>query len=154
MRVLENITYDELQLGDYATFTKTLTEEQLILFAASSEDDQALDLDSVKKSLYKENIAFGMWSESLITVAILNVIPGPGTIYLEQQLKFKNKVEIGDTLTVKLSVQEKLERHRVIINCEVTNQNSQLIVSGEAKVVAPLEKVSIAQSELPRIKIL
>jgi acyl dehydratase len=95
-----------------------------------------------------------MWSESVITAAIENIIPGPGTIYLEQQLKFKRSVEIGNTLTVKLTIKEKLERHRVLINCEVTNQDAELVVSGEAKVIAPIEKLSIEQSELPRIKIL
>ncbi len=156
MRVLENITYDELQVGDYATFTKTLTEEQLVLFAAATcdENPQSLTLESAKKDLLKVDIGYGMWSESLITAAISNVIPGPGTIYLEQQLKFDRKVEIGDTLTVKLTVHEKQERHRVILNCEVTNQDSDSVVSGEAKVIAPTEKVSIEQSELPRIKII
>jgi len=155
MRVLENIIYDELQIGDYATFTKTLTEEQLILFAAASSDTnpQSLTLEAVKKDLLKADIGYGMWSESIITAAISNVIPGPGTIYLEQQLKFDRRVEIGNTLTVKLTIKEKLERHRVLINCEVTNQDSELVVSGEAKVIAPIEKVSIEQSELPRIKI-
>lgn len=156
MRVLENITYDELHIGDYATFTKTLTEEQLILFAAASSDTnpQSLELEAVKKDLLKADIAYGMWSESVITAAISNVIPGPGTIYLEQQLKFERKVDIGNTLTVKLTIKQKLERHRVIINCEVTNQDAELVVSGEAKVIAPIEKVSIEQSELPRIKII
>jgi acyl dehydratase len=156
MRVLENVTYDELHIGDYATFTKTLTEEQLILFAAASIDTnpQSLMLEAVKKDLLKADIGYGMWSESIITAAISNVIPGPGTIYLEQQLKFERKVDIGNTLTVKLTIKEKLERHRVIINCEVTNQDSELVVSGEAKVIAPTDKVCIKQSELPRVKIL
>jgi len=156
MRVLENIIYDELQTGDYATFTKTLTEEQLVLFAAASCDKnpQSLTLEAVKKDLLKADIGYGMWSESIISAAISNVIPGPGTIYLEQQLKFDRKVDIGNTLTVKLTIKEKLERHRVIINCEVTNQDSELVVSGEAKVIAPIEKISIEQSELPRIKII
>lgn len=156
MRVLENIIYDELQVGDYATFTKTLTEEQLVLFAAASSDTnpQSLELENVKKELLNPDFGYGMWSESIITAAIDNVIPGPGTIYLEQQLKFEQKVDIGNTLTVKLTIKEKLERHRVIIHCEVTNQDAELVVSGEAKVIAPTEKISIEQSELPRIKIL
>ena len=156
MRVLENITYDELHVDDYATFTKTLTEEQLILFAAASSDinPQSLTLEAVKKELLKPEIGYGMWSESIITAALSNVIPGPGTIYLEQDLKFEQKVEIGNTLTVKLTIVEKLERHRVLINCEVTNQDNELVVSGIAKVIAPTDKVSTEQPELPRIKII
>lgn len=156
MRVLENIIYDDLHVGDYATFTKTLTEEQLVLFAAASSDinPQSLTFETVKKDLFKTDIGYGMWSESVISAAIANVIPGPGTIYLEQQLKFAQAVELGNTLTVKLTIKEKLERHRVIIACEVTNQDAELVVSGEAKVIAPTDKVSVEQSELPRIKVL
>lgn len=156
MRVLENITYDELQLNDYATLTKTLTDDQLVLFAAASSDTnpQSLTIETAKKNAHNAEMGYGMWSETLISAAIMNVIPGPGTIYLEQKLKFDRPVELGDTLTVKLTVKDKLERHRVILDCEVINQEGEMVVSGEAKVVAPSEKISVEQSELPRIKIL
>jgi acyl dehydratase len=155
MRTIENITYDELAVGDYATFTKTLTEDELVLFAAASGDVNPVSLDPefARKSTYKERIGHGMWAGSLISAALSTVIPGPGTVHLEQNLKFKKEVRIGDTLTVTLTVKEKQERHRVLIDCKVVNQNSEDIVFGESLIVAPVDKVSMHEPTLPRIEI-
>ena len=72
MRVIENITYDELHIGDYATFTKTLTEDELVLFAAANGDINPiqLNLELARKSTYKERIGYGMWAGTLITSAV------------------------------------------------------------------------------------
>lgn len=155
MHALENITYDELQIGDYATFTKSLTEEELVLFAAASGDVNPVSLDPefASHSTYKERIGHGMWSGSLISAALSTVIPGPGTMHLEQKLKFDQPVRIGDTLTVKLTVAEKGERNRVTFQCEVTNQDNELVVEGESIVVAPTDKVTLEKPTLPRIQI-
>ncbi len=155
MRALENITYEELHTGDYATFTKSLTDEELVLFAAASGDVNPVSLDPefASHSTFKQRIGHGMWSGSLISAALSTVIPGPGTIHLEQELKFKLPVKLGDTLTVKLTVKEKQDRNRVILDCEVRNQEDELVVSGEAKVIAPTDKVTLEQPILPRITI-
>ncbi len=155
MRVLENIIYDELQENDYATFTKTLSEETLILFAASSEHItlKSLNPEAIQKAAYREDIGYGLWASSLISNAFSNVMPGPGSIYLEQDLQFKKPVQLGDTLTVRLTVDEKLDNNRVIFECEVYNQNGEEVVSGLAKVIAPSEKISLEQETLPRVNI-
>lgn len=155
MRVLENITYDELQEDDYATFTKTLSEESLVLFAASSEHItfNGLDIQSIQKEVYRDDIGYGMWASSLISNAFSKVMPGPGSIYLEQNLKFNIAVKLGDTLTVKLVVKEKRANHRVIFTCEVDNQNGESVVTGEAKVIAPTDKISLEQETLPLVNI-
>jgi len=155
MRALENITYEELHAGDYATFSKTLTEEELVLFAAASGDVNPVSMDTefASKSTFKERIGHGMWSGSLISAALSTVIPGPGTIHLEQHMKFNLPVKLGDTLTVRLTVKEKQDRNRVIFECEVNNQDADLVVSGEAKVIAPTEKISLETPVLPRIVI-
>lgn len=155
MEALENITYKELQVGDSATYTRTLTEEELILFAAVSGDINPLHLDSefASKSIFRERIAHGMWSGALISAALATVMPGPGTIYLEQALNFKRPVKLDDTLTVTLSVAAKEPKNRVVIHCEVINQNNDLVVSGDAKVIAPTEKLSLDRPRLPRITI-
>ncbi|MCH8500071.1 MAG: MaoC family dehydratase N-terminal domain-containing protein [Marinobacter sp.] len=152
---LENITYDELSVGDSASFSRTLTEQDLVLFAAVSGDVNPVHLDEAFAATtpFKERIAHGMWSGSLISAALATVLPGPGTIYLGQSLAFKRPVKLGDTLTVKLAVQEKQEKNRVVIGCSVTNQNGEEVVSGEAKVMAPTTKVSVAAPELPTINI-
>lgn len=155
MRVIENITYDELHVGDYATFTKTLTEDELVLFAAASGDVNPVSLDAeyAKKTTYKERIGHGMWAGSLISAALSTVIPGPGTVHLEQNLKFNDAVRLGDTLTVTLTVKEKLERHRVAMDCTVKNQDNAEILTGTSLIVAPTEKVSLQEPNLPRIEI-
>lgn len=155
MEALENITYDELQVGDTGTYTRTLTENELILFAAVSGDINPVHLDKefAAKSMFKERIAHGMWSGALISAALATVIPGPGTIYLEQNMNFKRPVKLDDTLTVKLTVAKKESRNRVIMQCEVVNQNGELVVNGEAKVLAPVEKLTLDRPSLPKITI-
>ena len=155
MEALENLTYEELQEGDSATYTRTLTEEELILFAAVSGDVNPVHLDRsyASKTMFKERIAHGMWSGALISAALATVIPGPGTIYLEQSLNFKRPVKLDDTLTVKLSVLRKEPRNRLVMACEVLNQNNELVVTGEAKVIAPTEKLTLDRPRLPKITI-
>ncbi|MFL1465555.1 MaoC/PaaZ C-terminal domain-containing protein [Marinobacter sp. HN1S83] len=150
---LDNITYDELYEGDSATFSRTLTEDELILFAAVSGDVNPVHLDSefAAESMFKERIAHGMWSGSLISAALATVMPGPGTIYLDQSLSFKRPVKLNDTLTVKLTVLKKEAKNRVVLECDVRNQKDEKVVSGEAKVIAPTKKVSLKKPRLPKI---
>lgn len=152
---LENITYEELNEGDTATFTRTLSEDELVLFAAVSGDVNPVHLDPefAAQSMFKERIAHGMWSGSLISAALATVMPGPGTIYLEQNLAFKRPVKLDDTLTVNLRVLSKEPRNRVRIECDVRNQNNQQVVTGEAKVIAPTARVSLHKPQLPKITI-
>ena len=155
MRVLENIIYDELQENDYATFTKTLNDETLLLFAAASEQITltSLNAEAIKKAVFRDDIGYGLWASSLISNAFSKVMPGPGSIYLEQDLKFSKPVQLGDTLTVTLTVHEKLPNNRVIFQCDVHNQEGDSIVSGNAKVIAPSEKISLEQESLPLVNI-
>lgn len=155
LNTLENITYDELQEGDSATYVKTLTEDELVLFAAVSGDVNPVHLDAVyaADSSFRVRIAHGMWSGSLISAALATVMPGPGTIYLEQSLAFRRPVKLDDTLTVHLTVLSKGRRNRVTMGCDVRNQNNEQVVSGEAKVIAPTQKMSLSKPSLPRITI-
>lgn len=152
---LENITYDELNEGDTATFTRSLTEKELVLFAAVSGDFNPVHLDAeyAADSMFGERIAHGMWSGSLISAALATVMPGPGTVYLEQSLAFKRPVKLDDTLTVNLTVTRKEPKNRVVFQCDVMNQNNQKVVTGEAKVIAPTEKVDLYKPTLPKITI-
>ncbi|NMT63760.1 MaoC/PaaZ C-terminal domain-containing protein [Marinobacter orientalis] len=152
---LENITYDELQEGDSATYVKTLTEAELVLFAAVSGDVNPVHLDAAfaADSSYQVRIAHGMWSGSLISAALATVMPGPGTVYLEQSLTFRQPVRLDDTLTVNLKVLAKGRRNRVTLACDVRNQNNEKVVTGEAKVIAPTQKISLSKPLLPKITI-
>jgi acyl dehydratase len=80
-------------------------------------------------------------------------MPGPGTIYLEQSLAFKRPVKLDDTLTVTLTVLRKEPKNRVVFQCDVRNQNDSQVVTGEAKVIAPTEKISLQKPRLPKITI-
>ncbi|WP_217895607.1 MaoC/PaaZ C-terminal domain-containing protein [Oceanospirillum sanctuarii] len=155
MTVLVNKTYDEIQVGDTATLERALTEKELVLFAAVSGDVNPvhLDADFAKTTMFGEQIAHGMWSGSLISAALATVLPGPGTIYLGQELSFRRPVKLADTLTVTLTVKEKLSKNRVVIDTLVTNQNDEKVVVGTATVMAPTEKSELQAPELPAITI-
>lgn len=153
---LSNFVYEDLEIGTSSEFKKTLTEKELVLFAAVSGDVNPVHLDAefAKKSMFGERIAHGLWSGSLISAALATQLPGPGTIYLSQDLNFKRPVKLGDTLTVKLSVASKDdEKKRVTLDCVVVNQDDKEVVTGVAKVIPPTEKMQIEAPELPNISI-
>ena len=149
---LENRTFEEIKPGDTAEFKQTLEEKHVFLFAAASGDVNPVHLDQsfAETTPFKERIAHGMWSGSLISAAIATTLPGPGTIYLGQSLKFVRPVKVGDSLTVNLEVIEKIEKkNRLILACKVTNQDNKTVVEGEADVMAPTEKIKIERPSLP-----
>lgn len=152
MSKLHNKTYSEINIGDKAHYTKCLSEEDVLLFARVSGDVNPvhLDEDFAKSTPFGGRIAHGIWSASLVSAAIATELPGPGSIYLGQNLQFKRPVFINDTLTVELEIKEKIDkRQRVIIDCKVSNQKNQVVLTGEADVMAPSEKLSLDRPELP-----
>jgi len=151
---MENITYDELSVGSSGIYSKILTEEDVILFAKISGDVNPVHLDEAfaKGTLFEGRIGHGMWTGSVVSAAIATVLPGPGTIYMEQNLKFRKPVRIADEVTVTLTVTEKIaKRHVVVLDCQVTNQDSVVVAIGQAKVMAPVEKMKIEAPKLPLI---
>lgn len=156
MPKIENKLFDEICIGDTATFTKTLKESDLILFAAASGDTNPLHLDEeyAKTSSFGERIAHGMWTGSLISAAIANKLPGPGSVYLGQSFTFKRPVKIDDTIEVTLEIKEKIaKRKRLLITCKATNQHKQIVLTGEASVMAPETKIIVEQPVLPSFTI-
>lgn len=155
MSQVTNFTYDALEVGQKASYAKQVEERDIQLFAALSGDRNPVHLDAeyAAGTLFKERIAHGMFSGALISAAIACELPGPGTIYLGQQLKFTRPVKLGDTLTVKLEVLEKLPKNRVRIATRVFNQNAEQVVDGEAEVLAPKQSLAIELPELPPITI-
>ena len=104
MTQVRNFPYDTLEVGQQARLQRTVEERDIQLFAAVSGDRNPVHLDAeyAAASLFKERIAHGMFSGALISAAIACELPGPGTIYLGQQLKFTRPVKLGDQLTVSL----------------------------------------------------
>ncbi len=155
MSKVSNVPYSALQVGQTATFSKTLEERDLLLFAAVSGDRNPvhLDADYAAKTMFKERIAHGMFTGALISAAIACELPGPGSIYLGQQLTFSRPAKLGDTLTVQLEVLELLPKFRVRIATRVFNQNSEQLVDGVAEVLAPRKQEEVELTELPPIQV-
>ena len=94
-----------------------------------------------------------MFSGALISAAVACELPGPGTIYIGQQMTFQKPVKIGDTLTVRLEILEKMPKFRVRIATRVFNQRDELVVDGEAEILAPRKQQVVTLTELPPISI-
>ena len=152
---IENRTFDDIKPGDSARLTRTLTHKDIELFAIVSGDVNPTHVDAgyARDDVFHQIIAHGMWGGALISTVLGTDLPGPGTIYVDQSLHFRQSVGIGDTVTVVVKVIEKIEQgHRVVLDCTVTNQRGEVVISGKAEVIAPVEKVSrerIVLSEAP-----
>lgn len=146
-----NTPYDSLEVGQKATFSKLVTELDIMMFASMSGDRNPVHLDAefAARTAFKERIAHGMFSGALISAAVACELPGPGTIYLSQQMEFKLAVKLGDELTVQLEILEKLPKFRVRIGTRVVNQRDEIVVDGEALIVAPRRAQSVTLAELP-----
>src|SRR3990167_5930508 len=155
-QILENIIFDEIKIGDTASLSKTLTQKDIDLFATVSGDVNPAHMDPVfaKNDIFHSVVGHGMWSGALISTILGTMLPGPGTIYLEQNIKFKKPVHLGDTVTITVTVQEKIDaKHIVKLDCHGVNQNGVVIIDGVATVIAPLAKIKVDRVELPQITI-
>ncbi|MBP9714318.1 MAG: bifunctional enoyl-CoA hydratase/phosphate acetyltransferase, partial [Sterolibacterium sp.] len=153
---IENRPYDEIQIGDKATYSRTLTAEDIQLFAIVSGDVNPAHVDPefANASRFGQVIAHGMWGGSLISAVLGTEFPGPGTIYISQTLGFSLPVMIGDTLTVTITCQEKSDHNkRVILDCVCTNQNGQEVINGKAEVKAPSAKIKRPRIVMPKVTI-
>lgn len=150
-----NTPYDALEVGQTASYSKTVNERDIQLFAEVSGDHNPVHLDAeyAATTMFKERIAHGMFSGALISAAVACELPGPGTIYLGQSMRFTLPVKLGDTLTVRLEILEKLPKFRVRVATRVFNQNDELVVDGEAEILAPRKQQTVELTQLPPITI-
>ena len=156
MNTIDNITYNEISIGQTATYSKTLTEDDLVLFATVSGDVNPVHLDAefAATTMFKERIGHGAWTGSIISAALALELPGPGTVYLGQNLSFRAPVKVGDTITVNLEVTNKNDRKNyVTLDTVAINQDGTTVAKGSAEVIAPTEKLSLPKPELPPISI-
>lgn len=124
-------------IGTSATLSRTISEDDILLFALVSGDHNPihLDADYAERSLFGKRIAHGFLIGSLISAVLGNEMPGPGTIYLGQTLKFLAPIHIGDTVTVIVKVVAIREDKRILtLHTDCTNQHGTLVLSGEATV--------------------
>lgn len=156
MNLLENYPINEIVLGQTASYSKTLTERDVILFAACSGDVNPVHLDKeyAATTVFGEPIGHGMWTGALVSAAIATRLPGPGSVYRSQNLNFKHPVKIGDTVTVTLTVADIKQRVKLVtLDCEAHNQDGKLIAKGVAEVIAPAEKLALPAGQLPEISL-
>lgn len=135
----DGLFFEDLAVGQTASFGKTITEADIVLFAAVTGDTNPMHLNAeyAKGSVFKERIAHGMLAARLITKVLGTQLPGPGTIYMSQTLKFRAPVRIGETVTATVEVLAlHPEKHRATLRtvCTVAGEP---VLEGEAFVSVP-----------------
>ncbi|MBQ9644075.1 MAG: MaoC family dehydratase [Lachnospiraceae bacterium] len=128
-----------IEIGQKATFSKTIGESDIYLFAGITGDLNPLHVNeaAAKNMLFGKRIAHGMLTSSFISTVIASKLPGPGTIYMEQNSRFLKPVFIGDTITACVEVAELLPRGKARLTTQVYNQDGDLVVDGSALVKLP-----------------
>ncbi len=153
---LENYPYDSIVVGQAARLVRTLTLADIQAFAAVSGDTNPAHLDPeyANATLFHGVIGHGMWGGSLISTVLGTVFPGPGTIYLEQNLHFSRPVRIGDTLNVTVTcISKQDDKKTVELDCLLVNQKGDRVLYGVAKVMAPTEKLRMPRIHAPHISL-
>lgn len=130
--------YEDIQIGDKASFTKTISESDVYQFAGITGDYNPVHINSeyAGQSVFKERVAHGILTAGFISAVLGTKLPGTDTIYLSQNLDFKAPVKIGDTITAEVEVLEKKDRKKIIrLRTIVKNQSDIIVVDGEAVVM-------------------
>ncbi|MCL2619711.1 MAG: MaoC family dehydratase [Defluviitaleaceae bacterium] len=137
---MNGLTMSQISVGQSASFTKTITETDVYMFAGVTGDLNPAHLNEeyAKNTMFKGRIAHGMLGAGLISAVLGMYLPGPGTIYMKQDLKFLAPVRFNDTITATCTVKEKIEdKGRLVMECIVTNQDGTQVIVGEALVMPP-----------------
>ena len=153
---LENRTFAEINIGDSASITRTVSKKDIQVFAVMSGDVNPAHLDEeyAAGSMFKKVIAHGIWTGGLISAVLGTKLPGPGAIYMSQSFKFLKPVGIGDTLIATVTVTAKdPEKKTVTLDCTCTNQDNKKVLLGEAMVLAPQEKITRKVVALPTVEL-
>ena len=131
--------FEDLELGISASVSRTVSEADILMFAGVSGDTNPVHLDQefAASTMFGGRIAHGMLSAGLISAAFGTRLPGPGSIYLSQTLKFKAPVKIGDTVVARVTVKElKTEKRRAVFST-VCSVGSTVVLEGEAELLIP-----------------
>jgi 3-hydroxybutyryl-CoA dehydratase len=128
-----------LQPGQAAELTRTVSEDDVVRFAELTGDRNPAHLDRAwaEASRFGGTIAHGMLTASFVSTVLAMQLPGPGTVYLSQTLRFLAPVPVWDTVTARVEVLELLPKSRVRLETVVLRGDGTRVVEGEAVVVAP-----------------
>ena len=153
---IENRTFDELKVGDTASSSHTVTQRDIDLFSTVTGDVNPAHVDPAyaETDMFHHIIIQGMWGAGLISAVLGTKLPGPGTIYLGQDLRFRYPVSIGDTITATMTVREKKpEKGDVTLDCVCTEQDGKEVITGTAFTRAPKVKVRRKRVVLPDVRV-
>jgi 3-hydroxybutyryl-CoA dehydratase len=137
-QMVREVMYADINIGDKASVAKTVSEYDVYTFAGLSGDYNPVHINAefAKKSIFKERIAHGMLSASLISAVLGTALPGANTVYLAQELQFKAPVKIGDTITAEVEVLEKYDnKKQLLLRTIYTNQAGKIVLDGRATVM-------------------
>ena len=154
--MVENRTFDEIQLGESASSERTISRREIELFAALSGDANPTHFDEAfaKTVNLKGVVAHSMLSVGLISYLLGNRLPGAGTVYLSQDLRFAAPVHVNDRVTATVVAKDKrAEGRQVTFDCRCVNQDGATILSGTAVVAAPTEKIKRPAIELAEFEV-
>jgi phosphate acetyltransferase len=155
--IIENRTFDEIAIGDSASLSRTLSKDDIALFAIMSGDVNPAHLDEsyARASMCGHHIiGHGMWAGAIVSAVLGTRLPGPGTIYVAQDLQFLKPLGLGDTITVTVTAREKRpDKPIVIFDCHCRNQNGEEVVTGTAVTMAPAEKIRRPRVALPELQL-
>lgn len=141
---MHGMTIDKMYVGQYALLEKTVTDADVHIFAGLTGDMNPVHLDDTyaKCSIFQQRIAHGGFVAGLFSTILGTILPGVGTIYLKQESKFVKPVYIGDTVSIKVEVEElDINRNRVKLKTIATNQHDQPVIVGHALVMPPKNEV-------------
>lgn len=130
---------EDVEVGMHASFQKTVTEADIVLFAGVSGDTNPVHINEAyaQRTFFKGRIAHGMLGASYISTVLGTKLPGPGAIYIGQNLKFKAPIRIGDTVTAWVQIRELVrDRRRCIMDTKVV-AGDVVAIEGEATVMLP-----------------
>jgi 3-hydroxybutyryl-CoA dehydratase len=133
-------TIEDLRVGERAEFTKTISESDVYLYAGVTGDLNPAHINEeyAKKTFFKTRIAHGMLLGGLVSAVLGNRLPGPGTVYIRQNMEFLAPVHIGDTITASVEVMEILQKvRRVKLRTKCVEQHGTTVLDGEALVSPP-----------------
>jgi 3-hydroxybutyryl-CoA dehydratase len=136
---MSNYTIDDLEVGMSASMAKTVTEADIVMFAGVTGDFNPAHIDAeyAADSMFKERIAHGMLSAGFISATLAMKLPGPGSIYLGQELKFKAPVLIGDTVKTVVTISSINEKRKIVVLETICSVAGKPVIVGEATMMKP-----------------
>jgi phosphate butyryltransferase len=142
--------FEDLAIGNEETITRVVTPDDAVVFAHVTGNLNPMNLPGAPDVADSPDLhpAPSMWLGSLFSAVLGNLLPGPGTLYVGQTLRFGERAHVGDTLTVRVTVSEKIPPRTVRLRTQLL-RGSAILVEGEAEVLAPQTRVALPESRLP-----